>query len=387
MSDINLDTFCSFAFTGYDTRNNHICCKIQSQNKYSSYSELSASAEIKNLRSKMLLGIQDPKCYECWNEDSVNKTSMRKWSLRNKTLEVINDEIKNPRLKHYILDSSNACNLACRTCGPWSSSTIVKERREKVKHPKWIDVHVGEIKKTDVDSFCQEDFSHIENIDVLGGEPLSNLEHFKVLEKIIEQGRAANCLINYSTNGTVKIGQHHLDMMFKFKHVFIMLSYDAVGSKAEYIRTGCTWPEVEENLKIFKHLRDTHTNLSLECHPTISALNIFYLDELFSWLEENNINKFYDFCYYPEEYSFQLFTDSQKEIIIEHLSKSKFDMSSIISHVQKWKHDPNLVQKFWDQVEWTKQYWSLDIKDFLPELHNLMTVESNDLDLTKQNLY
>ena len=373
MSEVNLDTYCSFAFTGYDTRNKHICCKIQSQNKYNSYAELSASEEVQDLRSKILAGIRDPKCYECWNEDSVDKTSMRKWSLRNKTSEDIKEEIKNPRLKNYILDSSNACNLACRTCGPWSSSTIVKERREKVQHPKWLDVHVGEIKKTDVDAFCNEDFSHVENIDVLGGEPLSNLEHFKVLEKIIAQGRAADCLINYSTNGTVKIEQRHVDVMMKFKQVFIMLSYDAVGKKAEYIRTGCNWNVIQENLEIFKNLRQEY-NFGLESHPTISALNILYLDELFQWLEDNNIGKFYDFCYYPEEYSFQLFTDQQKEIIIEHLNKSKFDMSPIISHMQKWKHDPSLVEKFWNQIEWTKQYWGLDLKDYLPELQNLMMV-------------
>ena len=327
----------------------------------------------------MLQGIRDPKCYECWNEDSVGKDSMRKWSLRNKTIDIINNEITNPKLKHYILDSSNACNLACRTCGPWSSSVVVKERREKSKHKKWFDIHVGEIRKTDVELFCQEDFTHIENLDVLGGEPLSNLEHFKVLEKIIEQGHAANCLINYSTNGTVKIGQHHLDMMFKFKHVFIMLSYDAVGTKAEYIRTGCSWPEVKANLEIFKDIKQNHPNVTLECHPTISALNILYLDELFQWLEDNNINKFYNFCYYPEEYSFQLFTNKQKEIIVDKLTKSKFDMSPIVSHVQKWEHDSALVRKFWDQVEWTKLYWNLDIKDYLPELYNLMMVESNGL--------
>lgn len=378
MQPVNLETYCSFAFTGYDSRNRHICCKIQSYKKYDSYAELSSSEEVQSLRSKMLAGIKDPRCYECWNEDSVNKTSMRKWSLRNKSIEDINKEIQNPTLKNYILDSSNACNLACRTCGPWSSSTIVKERKEKVQHDKWKTIHVGEIKKTNVESFCKEDFTHIENIDVLGGEPLSNLEHFKVLEKIIEDGHADNCLLNYSTNGTIKIGDHHLDIMFKFKQIFLILSYDAVGKKAEYIRTGCSWPVVEENLSIFKQLRNEHPNLNLECHPTISALNIFYLDELFTWLEENNINKFYDFCYYPEEYSFQLFTDKQKEKIIDHLKKSKHDMGPIIAHIEKWKHDPNLVKKFWDQVEWTKSYWNLDIKDYLPELYDLMSADTID---------
>lgn len=372
MTNINLDTYCSYAFSAYDTRNKHICCKIQSRRKYNSFDELSQSKEVKELRQNLLSGIKDPKCYECWNEDSVNKTSMRKWSLRNKTIEIIQDEISNPKLKHYILDSSNACNLACRTCGPWSSSTIVKERKEKAKHEKWKTIHIGDIKKTNVDSFCQENFSYVENIDVLGGEPLSNLEHFQVLEKIISQGHAGECLINYSTNGTIKIGDHHLDIMFKFKQVFIMLSYDAIGKKAEYIRTGCSWPIVQENFERFKELRDQHKNLNLECHPTISALNIFYLDELFEWLESNNIGKFYDFCYYPEEYSFQLFTDDQKKVLINHLKKSKFDMSPIISHIEKWNHDPALVKKFWDQVEWTEQYWGPKLEDYLPELYQLL---------------
>lgn len=379
MTKINLDTYCSFAFTGYDTRNKHICCKIQSTEKYNSFKELSDSEEVRTLRQNLLNGIKDPKCYECWNEDSVNKTSMRKWSLRNKTDDILLSEISQPKLKNYILDSSNACNLACRTCGPWSSSTIVKERKEKVQHEKWKTVHVGEIKKTNVEQFLTEDFSTVENIDVLGGEPLSNLEHFEVLEKIIKDGYSKNCIINYSTNGTVKITERHLDIMFKFNKICIVLSYDAIGKKAEYIRTGCSWDTVNENFQVFKKLRDNNKNLYLECHPTISALNILYLDELFSWLEENNIHKFYDFCYYPEEYSFQLFNDKQKNLIIEHLKKSKFDMSPIIAHVEKWKHDPSLASQFWNQIEWTKEYWGLDIKDYLPELYQLLKEETIDL--------
>jgi MoaA/NifB/PqqE/SkfB family radical SAM enzyme len=377
MPEVDLDTYCSYAFTAYDTRNKHICCKIQSDKKYDSFEELSSSEEVRELRNKILAGEKDPKCYECWNEDSVNKTSMRKWSLRNKTIEIIQEEIQNPKLKHYILDTGNACNLACRTCGPWASSTIVKERKEKSKNINWLDVHVGSIKKTDVNSFCNENFSNLENIDVLGGEPLSNLEHFQVLSTIIDQGHAAECLINYSTNGTIKIGKHHLDMMLKFKQVFIMLSYDAVGKPAEYIRTGSNWNEVSNNLENFKNLRQENNNISLECHPTISALNILYIEELFDWLEENNIGKFYDFCYYPHEYSFQLFTPRQKEIIINRLEQSKHDMSSIIAHINKWDHDPTLVPQFWNQVQWTKEYWKLDIKDYLPDLYSLMLVETN----------
>ncbi len=378
MLDINLETYCSYAFTAYDTRNKHICCKIQSKNKYNSFKELSSSQEVLELRNKMLSGEKDPKCYECWNEDSVNKTSMRKWSLRNKTPEIINEEIQNPKLKHYILDTGNACNLACRTCGPWASSTIVKERKEKSKFDKRHDIHVGEIRKTDIESFCHEDFSNLENIDVLGGEPLSNLEHFVVLQKIIEQGHAPHCSINYSTNGTVKIGQHHLQMMLQFKHIFIMLSYDAIGKHSEYIRTGSKWHEVTMNLEMIKALRDKNSNINLECHPTISALNIMYIEELFDWLDNNRIGKFFDFCYYPAEYSFQLFTDQQKQIIIDRLNRSKHDMKSVIAHIQKWKHDPKLVQQFWNQVTWTKEYWGLDIKEYLPELYNLMLVAPSD---------
>ena len=56
MTQYNKDTYCSFAFTGYDNRNKWVCC-IKTGN-LNSYDEANASEDIQNLRKDLMRG--------CW---------------------------------------------------------------------------------------------------------------------------------------------------------------------------------------------------------------------------------------------------------------------------------------------------------------------------------
>jgi organic radical activating enzyme len=374
MPSFNPDTYCSLPFAGFDNRVKHVCCwtaSVDKKNKFEGFSQCVNSDIVKNLQQDLLSGVKNTLCKTCWDHESVGVTSMRLSHNQNKSVEVIENEIAYKQLKHLVIDSGNVCNLSCRTCWPESSSSLIKEFKAKSKK---FQVNFSEttIKSTDIEQLKTENFDCIETISILGGEPLQNLDHIELLEHIIDLGKAGQCVLRYSTNGTVTISDRLKNIFTKFKELNLSLSIDAIEAQFEYIRTNGKWKDTHLNVCNLIDLSTVHPNIYLSTHPTISALNILYLEPLFEWYTAHNLSWTIVFCDFPEEYSFNIFNNQQKEVIIKNLKKSKFDLGSIISQVQQSEFNPELLQRFYQQIEFTKEYKDLDASIYLPELLTLL---------------
>jgi MoaA/NifB/PqqE/SkfB family radical SAM enzyme len=370
MLSFNPDTYCSLPFVGFDNRVKHICCwtsSIDIKNKFNGFSQCVNSDIVKNLQQDLLLGVKNSLCQTCWAHESIGVSSMRQKHNQNKSVEVIENEIAHKQLKHLVIDSGNVCNLSCRTCSPFSSSSLIKEFQAKSKKFQ-VGTFATTIKSTNIEQLKTENFNCIETLSILGGEPFQNLDHIEILEHIIDLERAGQCVLYYSTNGTVPISNRLKNIFTKFKAVNLSLSIDAIETQFEYIRTNGRWTDTYLNICELIDLSTAHPNICLLTHPTISALNILYLEPLFEWYSAHKFLWTIVFCNFPKEYSFNIFNDQQKEVIIKTLKKSKFDMSSTISQVQQSKFDPELLQRFYQQIEFTKEYKGLDASIYLPEL-------------------
>ena len=376
MINYNPDTYCSLAFAGFDTRVKSVCCWAKIPKVNSSFNQVMSDPNIQKIQQDLLNGVQNKTCHNCWYEESIGLTSMRLSFLKNKTDEIIREEIAQKKLKHLVIDSGNVCNLACRTCGPASSSAHFKEAEEKSirfngKKESWFKV----IKKTDLEYLKFEDYSQLRTISILGGEPFQNLEHLKVLEAIISQGYASNCSLHYTTNGTISISQKIKNILIQFKSVLFTLSIDGVGKSFEYIRTNGQWDSVLSTVADLKELASTHSNIQLATHPTISALNIFHLDELYSWFKENKLYHTIVFCNWPEAYSFNIFNQAQKDFILEKLNQSTFNMGTIIQHINQSSFSQDALDNFWKETEFTTDFKGLDINEYFPELIQLLKLK------------
>jgi organic radical activating enzyme len=365
----DIRTYCPLAFTGFDTRSNSACCWAKISEKPRSFKELQDTITIKNLQTDLLNGVKNPTCRACWQQEETSVVSMRQHFLGiNKTIE---QEIVDKKLKHLVIDSGNVCNLACRTCGSHSSSSHFKESNAK-------DIKFGRkeqiltVKKTDLEYLKAEDYSSINTISVLGGEPFQNLEHLEILELIIEQGYAANCKLFYCTNGTIKLPERIKNIFSNFKSVNFTLSIDAICKQFEYIRTNGEWSILLDNVADLKDLAKNNTNFKIDGHPTISALNILYLDELYEWYEENNLKYNIVICESPAAYSFKIFNDVQKETILAKLADSKFDMTAIMQHIKNSSFSQTALNHFYSEIEFTKEFKNLDINEYLPRLMELL---------------
>jgi len=277
-------------------------------NKYklanTSLSEIQNSTAMKTLREDFLAGKKPQNCRRCWNEERAGRTSKRMHTL--------------DRLKHMIdatvswtsdamplmfldLKLGNICNLKCRICGSWSSSQFAAEeirfnRGEETRGSFAYQMLKDGAWPRESAEFWADLDQHLDNIryiEFTGGEPFMIKEHFQLLQKLVDTGRAAQVEIHYNTNGT-QYPEEGEAIWKHFKHVEIALSIDDVEHRFEYQRSNAVWTDVVANTERFRQLRSRNSNITLQACCTINVFNVYYLETVAQWL----IQQKFDFIYW-----------------------------------------------------------------------------------------
>jgi sulfatase maturation enzyme AslB (radical SAM superfamily) len=213
-------------------------------------------------------------CRKCWEQEDRSGKSYRHYYLS------LSQE---PGSGIQFLDfrHTNHCNLKCRYCGPHFSNQWAKELGyqpilKKSKISDYIDVLVTD---------------DLRDIYWCGGEPLIIKDHFDMLVRLVTSGKSKNISLRYNTNLTV-LEYKDIDIIELWKHfkkVSIMISVDCVGEVANYIRSGCSWEVIEENIKKLCEISQSNTHISLIFTPTVSMLNLWFLPELFQYAKTREI--------------------------------------------------------------------------------------------------
>jgi MoaA/NifB/PqqE/SkfB family radical SAM enzyme len=199
------------------------------------------------------------------------------------------------------LKLGNICNLKCRICGSWSSSTFATEEVQQLDpSQKRYSFHYdmlrrGQWPRENAQFWQQIDHlvDQIRYIEFTGGEPFMIDQHFDLLQGIVDRGRAGQVEIHYNTNGT-QWPQRGPDIWRHFRTVEVAFSIDDVGERFEYQRTNARWPDVNHNLHQFRDLRSQHPNIQLQCCSTVNVFNVMYLEELADWIDDQA----FDFVYW-----------------------------------------------------------------------------------------
>lgn len=372
MNDVNFSTFCPIAFGGYDSKAQSVCCNVKLDKELTSFSEIINSSRIKKIQQNLLAGTKDSACSVCWFSEKHNLNSSLRLSLPRRTKEQAQYEITTPRIRRLVLDCGNVCNLACRTCGPWDSSSWWKEYSGKkldqlrIYNQSW---HRG----IQVDKLCLEDYSELEQIIVYGGEPFLNLEHIEVLNKIIKDGNSQNCTLSYTSNMTVKIPEKLIMAAENFKSWDVIMSIDGVTDRFNYIRTLGKWNLILDNINNLYNYSTKNQKFFLRINTVVSALNILYLHEIEKFSDEINCEMTYQFCENPKYYNASIFTEGEKYKIINILeTKNIRSWASIVDYLQSYEFDKDNRNKFFEEIQFTKYYHDLDAYQYFPELMDLL---------------
>ena len=257
-----------------------------------------------DVRESMLKGEEHPYCTKCWNTEKENNLASYRQHTNEKYLKEYNT-IKKQNTKKLLDDDllyidirqTNICNMKCLSCNPVYSSLWGAE--EGTNYPlEYSDgnLYKDEIKKNGVlyvknnefEEYILSNLKNIREIYFAGGEPMLNTLHWDILEELDRMQRY-DVKIYYNTN-LFKLDyktKHVFDYWNKFTKWFAGCSIDAIGARAEYVRTGTKWKTIDAHLKLMQEKYPWNFDID----TTVSALSIGGLKDLMLYCEQLNIKK------------------------------------------------------------------------------------------------
>ena len=356
-----------------------------------SFASIQNSHSMRKLRQEFIDQKQPQTCRKCFREERSGRTSKRMHTL---------DRLKHMLAKEtdWTLDAKplmfldlklgNICNLKCRICGSWSSSTFAAEElnwlgpnTDKKSSHHYQMLRQGAWPRENANFWKEIDqvIDQIQYIEFTGGEPFMIQEHFDLLQGLINRGCAGNIEIHYNTNGT-QFPEGAEDIWKHFKTVEIAFSIDDVGARFEYQRSNALWDEVNSNIEKFREMHSRHKNIQLQVCSTVNVFNVYYIEELANWIDKQK----FDFVYWNimhEAYYFSINTlpTKAKEAITAKLSQSNISQR----HQTEFK---NVIEFMNNGVSLDGQILRMRIADLdRKRQQNLVDVESEFAQLIDYN--
>lgn len=294
-----------------------------------SFESVYNSNSMKQLREDFKQGKKPIECTKCWKEEADNTTSKRQLlKHRFKPYSyAANWEQNDIRNLHYIsMAFGNVCNLKCRICDASSSSQIAVEdvAHSSKQHPSYKLLASGSwIKNDDANVWWEllDPNLTFQHLDLSGGEPMLSARHFKVLQQLVDSGRAKDITIHYNTNGSI-FPAEYIELFKQFKGIDIALSIDNIRERFEYERPGVGWEQVEENIN--SYLSINAPNITISIHTVINIQNVYYLPELCDWIQERKFDDVhFSTLYFPSILNISNVTKEARDLILPKLKTYK----------------------------------------------------------------
>jgi len=232
------------------------------------------------LRQLNELNQWDSGCWSCQGNELAGQTSFRTGMLE-KFGEKKN--LSGPQRLDLLFDVS--CNLACRSCGPHSSTYWQRHLKENL-----IDfTSTSPVSKTNdmIDILKTLDLSNLEMVVFCGGETLMGNAYWRVAEAIADMCPHAKdkIILCFQSNGTQPIDAKYFPIIERFHLITINISLDGVNERFEYLRWPASWNQVVDNISNLRETSPVNTMFLVE--ETMSIFNLYYQDELARWTKNN----------------------------------------------------------------------------------------------------
>lgn len=288
-----------------------------------SFLELWNADRMRELRLNILNEKPTSGCSRCYETEANGQCSMRnnmnkqfKHHYNRTQLTKSDGSLDEIHMAYMDIRFSNICNMKCRTCGPELSSQWVDDAVKTGRYPADAP-KILKVRKTLVEFWDDLNpwIDSIENIYFAGGEPLIMDEHYKILEHLIEIGKT-DIFIYYNTNLSKLVYKNKdvVELWKYFKYIDVSASIDALGERAEYMRSGTKWSDIIANIN---RIKTEVPHVEFNITPTVSIYNIMhitdflaeFLDREYVTLETIGINV----LLFPEYMRIEVLPDDLKE--------------------------------------------------------------------------
>jgi MoaA/NifB/PqqE/SkfB family radical SAM enzyme len=200
--------------------------------------------ELDKIRSVLSQGNPHPYCSNCVDSERNGGSSERAWH-NNKSPNIDYDTAGNQYHYPAIVDVrwNSTCNLTCNYCSPFDSSKWASLRNIPVNT-------ATRHYYTDVCNFIEQHYDHVQEVALVGGEPLLLKENIKLLDVIPE-----DCVVTIITNLNNPLENNEIfKKLARRKRVGWSMSFDNIGSRFEYVRHGADWNLQLHNLDLVQNL-------------------------------------------------------------------------------------------------------------------------------------
>jgi len=354
-----MDTFCVLPWVGkevvWNGQETHCCLLPRNYN-------------IDQIKSDLLSGVKSSACQKCWNLEEYGSKSDRQvknsaldfyWD---RDLESIKQDATNGKLNDILilkLFTSNTCNATCISCSPNCSSSWA-QLAKRID----LDIPPNSNKFVDIDKIKEKvNFKELKILSLIGGEPLYEKKNFELLKYLVELGNT-EVFLSIVTNGSVELTSRQKQVLSKFKNLNFSVSIDGIESVFEYMRYPLDWTDLTNNLTFFRELTD-----NISSNYTLSNLNILYHNKTIKWFNENNIVYSVSPVYNPSWLQPRALSESIKKLLKSQLSA--VDYNTFLGPIHT-NQDQQNFQMMLEQIKIQDTSKKIQMKDYLPELHNML---------------
>jgi MoaA/NifB/PqqE/SkfB family radical SAM enzyme len=304
-------------------------------------------------------------CKRCQIEEQNNIESKRQLDYQRWAEHYNQYQLHSNQFITASIAFGNTCNLKCITCGPDSSSRWQQEYREIYN----IDIDNVRFYRDDFVNTFIEQAPNIVHLDIPGGEPfLSGVkEQQQLLKYYVESGQSKNIILHYTTNATLFPDTSWWNLWQHFKEIDLQLSIDGVGTRYEYIRYPGNWNKLILNVVQYQDSQSDNFRLSIS--HTVSAYNIYYLDEFVSWCYNQGLPRpWLGRVHNPAHMRPTVWAGEAKEKIINQLNRSSYEDVKNWAKLMDQNDDSNLFEQFRQRLHQHDQYRSTNFAETFLEL-------------------
>ena len=392
----------------------------------------------KELRLNMLSETPNASCTRCYEQESAGFFSHRQSANKNHGHNIhkihatdTSGKLDDMQLTYWDIRFSNLCNLRCRSCGHIFSSQWHQDQKKVVLNSYWQEVKgedwpseppatieefntlpeniqselnnefsgemIQKLKyvkslpvltyagrtETDMWEQLEPHLDYVEQVYFAGGEPLLMEEHYNILDELSRRGLYQVRLI-YNTNFThTNLKDRSVfEYWKKFNDISVGASLDAMGPRAEYIRKGTNWQQIEINRK---KMLEICPDVDFYISPTLSILNALHIPEFHrNWVERGlicaqdlNVNILQDPLHYRIDIAPPAYKQQLTEVYQDHIKWLKTQGDPLGRAIQGFESaitfmnatdNTHLIDTFWRKTNELDAIRKESCLDIIPEL-------------------
>jgi radical SAM protein with 4Fe4S-binding SPASM domain len=423
------------------------CCQSEMKDgpignaKNNTLAEIWNSPKQRKIRLDMLSETPNSACSRCYEQESAGFVSGRQSANKhhghhiNKIHSTTDSgELADMQLSYWDIRFSNLCNLRCRSCGHIFSSQWHQDQKKVTLKSYWNNVkgedwpvdppstmeefhalpenvrseltndfgseiiqHLKYVKslpvlfyagrtETDMWEQLEPHLDYVEQIYFAGGEPLLMEEHYNILDELARR-EMYHVRLTYNTNFThTDLKERSVfDYWKKFKNMSVGASLDAMGPRAEYIRKGTNWKQIEKNRQ---QMLEICPDVDFYISPTVSILNALHIPDFHrNWVERGliraqdlNVNILQDPVHYRIDIAPPAYKQQLTEVYQDHikwlktqgdpLGRAIHGFESAITFMNA-TDNTHLIDTFWRKTNELDSIRKEQCLDVLPELKAL----------------